>query len=127
MTTIVQDQKTIQIRRITYGVVISAIVLIFAFTGILKFTSSESIINNFSKWNLLKWKEVIGAVEILGVILYLIPKTNLIGALLFTGIMAGAIYIHVTFNEPYFFESGIVLVIWINYLFLKPGTRLGSK
>ena len=115
----VTDKPSI-LKKVCYIVVLCALALIFTASAMMKFTNADEIINNFSKWGLLEWKEVIGGVEILAVLLYLFPKTNLIGILLLTAIMSGAIYIHATHDEPFFFNVSIIVVTWLNYLFLKP-------
>lgn len=120
MTEQLEIKKTPLIQRISYVFLLVALAAIFVPTGIMKFTNADQIVANFSKWDLLKLKEVIGAMEIAGVILLLIPRTNLIGALLLTSIMFGAIYTHLSHAEPIFFNVAIVLVIWINYFFVKP-------
>ena len=115
-----ENIKTPLIQTISYVFLLAAIAAIFILTGIMKFTNAEEIVANFTKWDLLKWKDVIGAVELAGVVLLLIPKSNFIGALLLSCIMLGAIYTHLTHSEPIFFNVAIVLVIWINYSFVKP-------
>lgn len=115
-----ENKKTPLIQRISYVFLLVAIAAIFILTGIMKFTNNEQLVANFSKWDLLNWKEVIGAMELVGVVLFLIPRTNLVGALLLSSIMFGAIYTHISHSEPIFFNVAIVLVIWINYFFVKP-------
>lgn len=116
--------STSKIQRISYWVLIAAVALIFFMSGIMKFTNNEEIINNFSKWNLLDYKIWIGIIECLLVIAYLMPKTNLLGALGFTGVMIGASYTHYIHQEPFYFQVAIVLVIWINYLLVKPKKQI---
>jgi len=51
------------------------------------------------------WKEssmtVIGIVEILCVILYLIPKTSVLGAILIVAYLGGAVATHVRVGDPF--------------------------
>src|SRR5687767_6620040 len=108
------------LQKISYYAVLIALVLIFISSAYLKFSNAETIVNNFAKWNLLEWKNIIAGVEILGVILILIPRTTLIGCLLLTGITGGAILTHLQFQEPMYFPLAILLVIWINHYFIKP-------
>jgi len=120
MTEQIEFNKPPLIQRISFITVLVIIAAIFTSTAVIKFTNIEQIVAHFSTWDLLKWKEVIGAMELVGVILFLLPKTNLVGSLLLSSIMFGAIYTHFTHSEPIFFNVAIVIVIWINYFFVKP-------
>ena len=116
--------STSTIQRISYLILVATITMIFAMSGVIKFTNNEEIINNFSKWNLLDYKIWIGAIECLLVIVYLLPKTNLLGALVFTGVMIGASYTHFIHQQPFYFQIAIILVIWVNFLLVKPKKQL---
>jgi len=120
MTEQSEINKSPLIQRISFITLLVVIAAIFIPTAVMKFTNAEQVVANFSKWDLVKWKNVIGAMELVGLVLLLIPKTNLVGALILTSIMFGAIYTHLTHAEPIFFNVAIVVVIWINYFFVKP-------
>ena len=94
------------------------------FKKALSVQEERDIIANFSKWDLLKLKEIIGVFEILSVVLLWFTRTNLYGVISLSFIMIGAIYTHVTHSEPYFFNLAIILVLWINYLFVKPKKQI---
>ena len=57
----------------------------------------------------------LGIVELLAVILFLIPRTALIGAILGACWMAGAIAAHVRIGEPFFVQLSIGLLIWVGF------------
>lgn len=114
------SHKPALLQRISYVAVLIAIAFVFAVSGMMKLIEAEEIVNNFTKWDLIRWMKIIGGIELLAVLLYLFPRTNLIGALLFTITMAGAIYIHARHDEPHFFNVAVVAVTWINYFFIKP-------
>jgi len=113
-------QKTNLLQIISYYAVVIALVLIFIPSAYMKLTNAEAIVNNFSKWNMLDLKNTVAIVEIVGVLLLLIPRTAFLGCIVLSGIMGGAIYTHLSFQEPAYFPIAIFLVIWINYLFIKP-------
>jgi hypothetical protein len=106
-------------RRISYYAVLSAVAVVFAGSAIVKFLAPDEIVNNFSKWGLLEYKNYIAAAELLAVILYVIPKTTTWGLLLLTAIMAAAIYTHASHQEPFFFNAALILAAWINHLFIR--------
>jgi hypothetical protein len=108
------------IQKISYAGVTAALVVVIAGSAYMKLSNDETITNNFLKWNLLDFKNYIAFVEIIGFVLLVIPRTTIFGALLLTGILCGAIYTHILHTEPFYFPLAIILVIWINYLFIRP-------
>ena len=59
---------------------------------------------------------VIGAIELVCLVLYLIPPTSVLGALLLTGYLGGAIATHVRVGSPLpthtFFPIYVALMVW---------------
>lgn len=108
------------LHKISYYAVLAAIALIFIGSAAMKLTNNETIVNNFTKWNMLEWKNYIAIVEIILVITLFIPKTSLLTVLALSGIMAGALYTHLQYQEPIFLNIAIIVVLWINHLFIKP-------
>ena len=64
----------------------------------------------------------IGILEIVCVLVYLIPRTSVLGAILLTGYLGGAVAIHVRVGDPFFthafFPIYIGVLIW-GGLFLR--------
>lgn len=54
----------------------------------------------------------IGIVELLCVVLYLIPQTAVLGAILLTGYLGGATASHVRIGEPFHMAVLLGVVIW---------------
>lgn len=65
---------------------------------------------------------VIGIVELVCLVLYLVPRTSVLGALLLTGYLGGAIATHVRIGNPLFthilFPVYVALFVW-GGLFLR--------
>jgi hypothetical protein len=57
-------------------------------------------------------------VELVCAILYAIPQTAVLGAVLLTGYLGGAVATHVRVGEPWFFPVIVGVVIWLG-LFLR--------
>ena len=59
---------------------------------------------------------VIGAIELVCLVLYLIPRTSVLGALLLTGYLGGAIATHVRVGSPLpthtLFPIYVALMVW---------------
>ena len=73
----------------------------------------------------LGWQEdtlkIMGVIEILVAVLYLIPRTGFIGSILLTGYLGGAIATHVRIGGPEFlmpFAMGILA--WVGYGLRNP-------
>ncbi len=57
-------------------------------------------------------------VEIACAIVYAIPRTSVLGAILLTGYLGGATATHVRVGEPFFFPIIVVILVWAG-LFLR--------
>ncbi|MFN9718559.1 MAG: DoxX family protein [Planctomycetota bacterium] len=55
----------------------------------------------------------IGVVEIVIVLLYLVPRTSFIGAILVTGYLGGATFVNLRAGEPFFLPIAFGLIIWV--------------
>ncbi|MCA9108031.1 MAG: DoxX family protein [Planctomycetales bacterium] len=55
----------------------------------------------------------IGVVEIVVSLLYLIPRTAFLGAILLTGYLGGAVLTHLRVGDPWFFPIIIGVVAWV--------------
>lgn len=59
-------------------------------------------------------------VEILCALLYAIPRTSVLGAILLTGYLGGATATHVRAGEPFFIPIIVGMVVWLG-LYLRNG------
>lgn len=55
----------------------------------------------------------LGIIELSCTILYLIPKTAVLGAILLAAYMGGAVATHVRVGEPFYFQVVIGVVLWL--------------
>ena len=62
-------------------------------------------------------------IEILCVILYAIPQTAVLGAILLTGYLGGAVATHVRAGEPWFFPVIVGVLIWLGLYLRDPRLR----
>jgi hypothetical protein len=60
----------------------------------------------------------LGIAEIAGVILYAIPQTAVLGAILLTGYLGGAIAAHVSHGESFLVPAVIGVLVWLG-LYLR--------
>ncbi len=62
----------------------------------------------------------IGVIEIAITVLYLIPRTAFLGAILVTAYLGGAIMTHLRVGDPWFFPIIIGVVMWVALALRKP-------
>jgi hypothetical protein len=55
----------------------------------------------------------LGVIEVTVAILFLIPRTSFIGAILVTGYLGGAVWTHLRVGEAWFFPIIIGVLMWI--------------
>ncbi len=88
-------------------------VLVLLMSAAMKFMKPEDVVQGFGHlgWDvsLALW---LGIVELACAILYLIPQTSVLGAILLTGYLGGAIATHVRIGDPYYVPAILGVVIW---------------
>ena len=79
----------------TLGWVLSAVVaLMLGMGAISKITQSEEMVKNFTFFNMMPQMVYVGVAELLAVILLMVPRTSMFGALGVSLTMAGAVSLH---------------------------------
>ena len=103
------------------GRVVSALpVLALLMSGAFKFMKpNEEMVKGLDH---LGWKadqmSTLGIAEIACTILYVIPQTSILGAILLTGYLGGATATHVRVGDPWFAPVIIGVLVWLG-LFLR--------
>ncbi len=59
----------------------------------------------------------LGAFEVVCVLLYLAPATSVLGAILFTGYLGGAILAHLRVHEPFIPQMVFGVLVWLGVFF----------
>lgn len=108
-----QTNKTSRI----VGWILSAVVILFClFDSFGKFAKPEAVVKGTMD---LGYPEstitTIGVILLICIVLYAIPRTALLGAVLLTGYMGGAIATHVRIQNPLF--SHILFPLYLGILF----------
>ncbi|TPJ72619.1 DoxX family protein [Mesorhizobium sp. B2-6-2] len=103
----------------TGRVLSAAVVLFMIFDGIIKLPPLDVVTQTMAQ---LGWPDDVGTARLLGVVglistaLYAIPRTSVLGAILLTAYMGGAISTHVRIGNPLFSHTlfGVYLgiVLW---------------
>ena len=100
-------------RKITGWVMAGLITALFAMSASNKLMGNPEMVTNFEKWGLSSMMIVIALGEIISAILFLIPRTSVLGTLLLSSHLGGAIVVHMANGEPYIFQSIILVLIWV--------------
>ncbi len=97
------------------GRVLSALpVLMLTMSGVMKLMNSEEVVKGMAHLGYPPKLAIgLGIVELTCTLLYAIPQTAVLGAILLTGYMGGAIASHVRIGEPFVVQALIGVVIWL--------------
>jgi len=104
------------------GRVLSALpVLMLLFSASMKFTNSPELTKGMDH---LGWPAnaaiALGITELVCTILYAIPQTSVLGAILLTGYMGGAIATHARIGEAFYIQAGLGVLIWLGLYLREP-------
>ncbi|ULA64567.1 MAG: DoxX family protein [Nitrospira sp.] len=96
------------------GYIMGAIpVLLLLMSGVMKVLSPPFIAEGFVHMGYAESLTLgIGIVELLCVVLYLIPQTSVLGAILLTGYLGGATATHVRIGEPFHMAVLLGVLLW---------------
>ncbi len=111
------------------GFVLTGIAALFLlFDSIIKLLRLPVVLESFDRLGFSSDVALgIGILELTCTILYIIPRTAILGAVLLTGVMGGAISSHVRLDDPLFshvlFGGYLGLVIWGGLFLQDPRLR----
>ena len=97
------------------GRVISILVAaLFIFSASFKFFDSPQLKEGFAHLGLPdRIAKPLGILELSCVVIYLIPQTAVIGAILLTGYLGGAICTHWRVGDPFYTHIVLGILIWL--------------
>ena len=105
------SQKTI---KITGWVLSSLLALLFTMSAFMKLTQNETAITQASAIGIdAATYQIIGIIEIVSLILFLIPRTGVLGTLLLVAYIGGAIVTHLEHQQPIGMAVGVQVLLWI--------------
>jgi hypothetical protein len=102
------------------GRVISALVsILFAMSAVMKLRGGPEVTQGMAQLGLPESLIVpLGILEISCVVIYATPATSVLGAILLTGYIGGAILTHLRVGDPFFMQIAIGIFIWLG-LYLR--------
>jgi hypothetical protein len=117
MSTVVQATPT-STTALWAGRIMSGLVVLFlVFDGAIKLVPLDIVITTSQELGIpTHLARTLGAMTLVGTLLYAWPRTSVLGAILLTGYLGGAIYVHVRIGSPLFshtlFGVYLGLLIW---------------
>jgi len=90
---IVDMKKYLTLKNLGW-LVTALVVFMLGMSAVSKFVRTEEMVGNFKFMNLLPYMKVLGVVELIGVVLFVIPKMSKYGAILLSSYLSGAVAIH---------------------------------
>jgi hypothetical protein len=107
------------------GRVVSILVsLSFAFSAVMKLMVLPEVVKGMSHLGLPdSLIRPLGVIELLCVVVYLVPKTSVLGAILLTGYVGGTIITHLRVGEPVYLNIFLGLLIWLGLYLRRPRLR----
>jgi hypothetical protein len=96
------------------GYILSALpVLALVMSAIMKFAKPPSVLEGFAKMGYPPSAPTqLGVVELICTVIYLIPSTAVLGAILLTGYMGGAVASAYRIGEPWIMQVLLGVLIW---------------
>jgi hypothetical protein len=87
--------------------------LLFAFSGVMKLAHPPQLDEGFTHLQIpVSWAFGLGVLELGCLVIYLIPRTAVIGAILLTGYLGGAMLTHLRVGEPPVTHVILGIVLW---------------
>jgi uncharacterized membrane protein YphA (DoxX/SURF4 family) len=111
------------------GRVLTGLIVVFLlFDGIIKFMMVQPVVDTFNQMGYpVKHAYLIGVIDVGCAILLAIPRTAVLGAVLMTGLLGGAIATHVRIDSPLFshtlFGVYMGLIAWAGLYLREPRVR----
>lgn len=93
--------------------------LLFAMSAVMKLQGGAQVMEGMGHLGVPASLIIpLGILEISCVVIYLIPVTSIVGAILLTGYIGGAILAHLRIGEPIFMQIALGVCVWLG-LYLR--------
>jgi len=99
--------------------------LLLFFSAFLKFAKPPSVVEGFTKFGYPeRLVLILGIIECSCTVIYLIPRTAILGAILLTGYLGGAVATHVRIGDPTFVMPALCgVLVWLGLYLREPRLR----
>ncbi|MBO9571060.1 MAG: DoxX family protein [Chitinophagaceae bacterium] len=115
------SQKIIRIAGYTLTIILG---LLFAMSAFMKLTQNEAALAQATSFGIeATTYQFIGIIEIISLILFLIPRSGVLGTLLLAAYLGGAIVTHLQHGQPIAMAVAIQILLWITAIIRFPELR----
>jgi uncharacterized membrane protein YphA (DoxX/SURF4 family) len=100
------------------GRIVSALpVLMLLLSGVMKLVKPAPVVEGFARFGYPeRLAFAIGILELVCTLIYVIPQTSVLGAILLTGFLGGATATHVRVGDPFFAPVVLGVLVWLGLL-----------
>lgn len=129
MTMSASNVRTTAVSTSKIGRILSGLAVAFLlFDSAIKFTNADAVAQSFNQLGYpLSLATTIGIIELACIVVYLVPSTAALGAVLLTGYLGGAIASQVRVDNPLFshilFPTYVAALIWGGLYLREPRLR----
>ena len=119
------DSGPISKKALWAGRIMSALpVLMLLFSAVMKFMKPPAVVDGFVH---LGYSESLalplGILELACTVIYVIPRTSVLGAILLTGYLGGATATQLRIGEPFFIPVILGVLVWGGLFLCEPRLR----
>lgn len=99
-------------------------VLMFCFSAVMKFVQPAGFSEGMTHLGIpVSHALGLGILELACTLLYLLPRTSVLGAILLTGYLGGATAIHVRVGDPFLMTIVLGVLLWGGLFLREPRLR----
>lgn len=116
---------TVSKKALWAGRIISSIlVLMLILSGVVKLIRPAGLLEEFDRLQIPPRLAIaIGILELACAIIYAIPQTAVLGAILLTGYLGGAILTHLRIADPFWSPAVLAALAWLGLYLREPRLR----
>lgn len=119
-----KKQRHMKMMNITGWVLTVVPVLILLMSATMKFMKPASVVEGFTRLGLPeKLAFGFGILELACTILYVVPRTAVLGAILVTGYLGGAVCTHLRVGDPFIMPVMLGVAVWGGLFLREPRLR----
>ncbi len=112
---VVSTEAGISNKQLWAGRILSAVpVLMLIFSAVMKLMKPEPVVKEFLRLGYLESHAItLGILELACTIIYVIPRTAVLGAILLTGYLGGAVATHLRIGDPFIPPALFGVLLWL--------------
>jgi uncharacterized membrane protein YphA (DoxX/SURF4 family) len=98
--------------------------LMLLFSAVMKLTGPPGLADGFAHLGLpLRLAIPLGILEVVCTVVYLVPRTAVLGAILLAGYLGGAIVMHLRVGDPFWVQALLGVALWGGLYLREPRLR----